>query len=111
MPERFDLMNPKFEETGRLQIKSGDGNRLYIFDFRQGHPLPRQHVADLDQLLQDYHAALSASVNVIYQVAQWAARPVEDGGTFDNLVMLLPGIERALSMANIDLDETAVKPP
>lgn len=108
---QFDLMNPRFEEIGRLQIKSGDGNRLYTFDFRQYHRLTKNDVEDLDQLLQDYHAALAASTNALYQIAQWAAQPVEDGGTFDRLVMMLPGIERALNMANIDLDETVVKLP
>ena len=107
----FDLLNPKWEETGKLQIKSGDGNRLYTIDFRQHHRLTKNGVNDLDALLRDYHEALAIATNVLYQVAQWAAQPVEDGGTFDRLVSLLPGIERALSLANIDLDETAVNPP
>ena len=105
----FDLLNPTFEQTGRLQIKSGDGNKLHVLDFRQSHRLTKSDVQNLDQLLHDYHEALAASVNVIYQIAQWATRPVEDGGTFDRLVEMMPGIDRALSLANIDLDETAAK--
>lgn len=105
----FDLLNPKWEEPGKLQIKSGDGNRLYVVDFRQHHRLTKNEVNDLDALLHDYHEALAAAINALYQVAQWAQQSVENGGTFDRLVEMMPNIERALSLANIDLDETAVK--
>jgi hypothetical protein len=61
------------------------------------------------QLLHDYHEALAAATNALYQVAQWAVKPVEDEGNFDKLVMMLPSVARALDMVGIEIDETAVK--
>lgn len=104
----FDLLNPKWEEPAKLQIKSGDGNELHVLDFRQYHRLTRYEVETLDQLLHDYHEALAAATNALYRVAQWTAQPVEDGGTFEHLVMMLPDVARALEMAGVDIDETVV---
>lgn len=104
----FDLLNPKWEEPAKLQIKSGDGNKLHVLDFRQYHRLTRYDVETLDQLLHDYHEALAAATNALYRVATWAAQPVEDGGNFEELVMMLPDVARALELVGVDIDETAV---
>lgn len=105
----FDLLNPKWEEAARLQIKSGGGNKLHVLDFRQYHRLTRYEVETLDQLLHDYHEALAAATNALYRVAQWAAQPVEDGGNFDELVAMLPSVKRALDMVGIEVDETGIE--
>ena len=104
----FDLLNPKWQDIGKLDIKSADGNRLHSIDFRSRHRLTQPRVDELDQLLHDYHEALAAATNALYRVAQWAAQPVEDGGNFEQLVMMLPDVARALELVGVDIDETAV---
>lgn len=104
----FDLLNPKWEEAAKLQIKSGDGNKLHVLDFRQYHRLTKNDVENLDQLLKDYHEALAAATNALCRVAVWAAQPVEDGGNFEELVMILPDVARALELVGVDIGETAV---
>ena len=104
----FDLLNPKWEEPAKLLIKSGDGNKLHVLDFRQYHRLTRYEVETLDQLLHDYHEALAAATHALYRVATWATKSPIDGGSFDDLVAMLPDVARALEMAGVEIDETAV---
>lgn len=111
MNNQFDLLDLKQLEPGKVQLKSGDGNRIYILDFRQHHRLTPVDIKNLDDLLNCYHEALAASTNALYRIAQWSQKSPEDGGSFDELIDLLPDVKRALSMANIGLDETAVNPP
>ena len=111
MTNQFDLLDLKQLEPGKVQVRSGDGNRIYIFDYQQHHRLTPVDIKNLDDLLNRYHEALAASTNVLYRIAQWSQKSPEDGGSFAELVDLLPDVKRALDMANIDLDETAVNPP
>lgn len=106
--KKFDLINPKHVEPGKHIVKSGDGNRLYTVDFRQQHRLTKKEIADLDELLKAYHEALAAVTNALYRVATWATKSPIDGGSFDDLVAMLPDVARALEMAGVTIDETAV---
>ena len=106
----FNLLHPKWHDIGRLDIKSADGNRLYSIDFRQYHRLTQLRVDELDGLLHEYHEALAAATSALYQVAAWANKPVDAGGSYDDLVVdILPQIKTALD--KVDIDVTAVNPP
>lgn len=106
----FNLLHPKWHDIGRLDIKSADGNRLYSIDFRPQHRLTQPRVDELDSLLHEYHEALAAATSALYQVATWVNKPVDAGGSFDDLVMgILPMVKTALG--NVGVDETAVNPP
>ena len=110
MTNQFDLLDLKQLEPGKIQLRSGDGNRLCIFDYQQHHRLTPVDIKNLDDLLSRYHEALTASTNALYRIAKWSQKPIDDGGSFVELLDLLPDVKRALDMANIDLDETAVNP-
>ena len=110
MTNQFDLLDLKQLEPGKVQVRSGDGNRIYILDFRQHHRLTPVDIKNLDDLLNRYHEALAASTNALYRIAEWSQKPIDDGGSFAELVDLLPDVKRALNMANIEVDETAVNP-
>jgi hypothetical protein len=101
----FDLMNPDFQETGRLQIKSGDGNKLHVLDFRQYHRLTRYDVENLDQLLKDYCQALVTTSHILYRIGRWATSSPDEGGSFDELIGMLPDIKRALDIAGVAIGE------
>ena len=107
---QFDLLDLKQLEPGKVQLKSGDGNRLYIFDYQQHRRLTPVDIKNLDDLLSRYHEALAASTNALYRIAEWSQKSPDDGGSFAELLDLLPDVKRALSFANVDLDETAVNP-
>ena len=110
MTNQFDLLDLKQLEPGKVQVRSGDGNRIYIFDYQQHRRLTPVDIKNLDDLLSRYHEALAASTNALYRIAEWSQKSPDDGGSFSELLDLLPDVKRALSFANVDLDETAVNP-
>lgn len=104
MNNQFDLLDLKQLEPGKVQLRSGDGNRIYILNYQQHHRLTPVDIKNLDDLLNRYHEALAASTNALYRIAQWSQKSPEDGGSFGDLLDLLPDVKRALSFANIEVD-------
>ena len=103
----FNLLNPVFSNEG-LKLKSSDGNGIFVFQLSPYHHLTDSQAANLRAVLYDYQNALGACVVALLQVVEWVDRPIKSGGSFDDLIKVLPDVKEALMLAGIDLDETAV---